>query len=154
LNWRALLIISLAFLILLIPLYVYSTYPEVGSEEESLIESFVIPQLPFKPPRFLVGSIIHGSKKESFMIRPIIEQQDNRLLLVLSNETKCPLLFAGAYVDVSSGEVVLRPQIVSLATSKASAMRVVVLETPRGPLSVVLEVHVDGKRYAIAPRGR
>jgi len=154
LNWRGALTVGLTLLIFLIPLYVYLTYPDVGLAEESLLEGFVTPQLPFKPPRFLVGSIIHGSKREVFLVRPTIERQDGRMLLVLSNKVKCPLLFADAYVDAASGEVAFQQQAASLTVGKASAIRVAVFETPRGVFSVVLEVHVNGRRYVIAPRGR
>lgn len=146
-------IVIVLLLALSVPLYVYVTYPEVCSEEESLLEGSVVGPLPFKPPKFLVGSVVYGSVREVLSIkRPMIERLDAHLLLKLDETRKCPLLLAPAYSEVSTQELLSREHVTNLIVQGAQTVKVAFFRTQRGVFSIVLEVTVDNKHYVIAPR--
>lgn len=151
---KSLLIITvILLLVLLIPLYVYITYPEVCLEEESLLEGSVVNVVPFKPPKFLVGSLIYGSMREVLSLKkPIIEHSGTCLILKLDEARKCPLLLASTYSELSTQEPLSREQVANLIVQGAQTIKVAFFRTQRGTFSIVLEVNVDSKHYVIAPR--
>lgn len=151
---KSLLIIAVVLLFaLLIPLYVYTTYPEVYSEEESFLEGNVAKVVPFKPPKFLVGSLIYGSMREVFSLRkPIIEHYDSHLILKLDEARKYPLLLASTYSETSTRELLSREQVVDLMAQGAQMIKVAVFRTQRGTFSIVLEVTINDKHYVIVPK--
>lgn len=147
-----LIIIVVLLLAFLTPLYVYITYPEVCLEEESLLEGSVVNAVPFKPPKFLVGSMIYGSVREVLSLRkPIIERSDTHLTLKFNESKKCSLLLAPAYTEVLSQELLSREQMVNIIAQGVQAVKVAFFRTQKGVFSIVLEVVVDGKHYVIAP---
>lgn len=138
---------------LLIPLYVYITYPEVYSEEESFLEGSVAKVVPFKPPKFLVGSLIYGSMREVLSLRkPVIERYDSHLILKLDETKKYPLLLASAYSEVSTRELLPREQVIDLIAQGTQTIKVAFFRTQRGTFSIVLEVTVNDKHYVIVPK--
>lgn len=140
-------------LALLTPLYVYVTYPEVCSEEESLLEGRFVNAVPFKPPKFLIGSIIYGSMREVLSLRkPTIERSDIYPILKLDEARKYPLLLASTYSEMSTQELLSREQVAELIAQGAQTVKVALFRTPRGIFLVVLEVAIDGKYYLIPAR--
>lgn len=140
-------------LTLLIPLYVYATYPDVYLEEESLLESNAMNVTPFRPPKFLVGSLIYGSTRELLSLRkPVIERYDTCLFLKLDGVRKSPLLLAPTYNEMSTKESLSGERMADLIAQGVQTIKVAFFRTQRGIFLVVLEVTADGKHYIIAPR--
>lgn len=147
------IIAAALILALLIPLYVYVTYPEVRSEEELLLEDDIAKVIPFKPPKFLVGSVIYGSQREVLVLdlkELIIERSDRHLTLKLDESRKCPLLLAPSYSEVLTREMLSRDQMINLIAKGAQMIKIALFKTQRGLFSIVLEVVVDSKHYVIA----
>lgn len=153
-KFKFLLIITgIILLVLSIPFYVYITYPEVNMEEESLLEGDVVKVVPFKPPKFLVGSIIYGSTREVLNLRkPVIERFDDFLALKLDEARKYPLLLAPTYSEVLTQELLSGKQMADLIVQGSQTIKVASFKTQRGTFLVVLEVVADNKHYIIVPK--
>ncbi|MEM4576033.1 MAG: hypothetical protein QW701_01075 [Candidatus Nezhaarchaeales archaeon] len=146
---------SVVLLIVLVPLYVYLTYPNVQDEEEALLEGSVTPVASFRPPKFLIGSIVYGSAREVIDIHePTIERFNNHLVVKFNEVKKCFLLLAPAYREAVSGKVMSGSQVAGLIVQEGSIVKIAVFKTSRGLFSVVLEVQVGSERYVIASKGR
>jgi len=153
LKLRSLMIIIVIILALSIPLYVYVSYPDVYLEEESLLENSAMNIAPFRPPKFLVGSLIYGSTREIYSLRkPMIERYDTRLIFKLDEAGKCPLLLAPTYSEMLTQESLSRERIADLIVQGAQTIKLAFFKTQRGIFAVVLEVTIDGRHYVIAPR--
>lgn len=150
------LIVSfVVLLIALVPLYVYLTYPNVQAEEESILEVSVTMVTSFRPPKFLIGSIVYGSTREVINIHgPKIERFNNYLAVKFNEVKKCPILLAPTYREVISGKVMSGGQVVELIAQEDSMVKIAIFKTSRGLISVVIEVQVGDERYVIAPKGR
>ncbi|MCC6042912.1 MAG: hypothetical protein LM598_04720 [Candidatus Verstraetearchaeota archaeon] len=152
----ALILIAVALIIVAVPLYVYSSYPYSSSEEEAILEENVIEPMPFRPPRFLVGSVIYGSTREVVSIRgPMVEHYDDHLLIKFGGNKRGLLLLAPSYVETSTNKVVSGEHLAELISRGGDlTVKVVAFTTRRGSYAIVVEVVKGGERYIMAPQRR
>jgi len=150
------ILIVMALIIAIAPLYVYISYPNASIEEEAVLEENVIGSMPFRPPRFLIGSVIYSSTRELVRIqRPIVEPYDGCTLIKLDGNRRGLLLLAPSYVEVSTNVEVSGKYLVKLMSQgEELTVRVVAFTTKRGSYAIVLEVVRGSERYVIATQRR
>ena len=152
----ALISIAVILIIAVAPLYVYISYPNASSEEEVVLEENVIEPMPFRPPRFLIGSVVYSSTREVVSIqRPIIKHHNGRMLIKFDDDKRGLLLLASSYVEASTNKEVPGKYLAKLMSQGGDlTVKVVVFATKRDSYAVVLEVVRGGERYVIAPQRR
>jgi len=152
----ALILIVVALMIVAVPLYVYSSYPHSSSEEEAILEENVIEPMPFRPPRFLVGSVIYGSTREVVSIqRPMVEHYDDHLFIKFSGNRRGLLLLAPFYLETSTNKVVSGEHLAELISRGGDlTVKVVAFTSKRGSYAIVVEVVKGGEQYVMASQRR
>jgi len=152
----ALISIAVALIIVIAPLYVYVSYPNSSLEEEVILEERVVEPMPFRPPKFLVGSVIYGSMREVASIkRPVIEHYDDHLLIKLDGNRKGLLLLAPLYVEASTNKAVSSEYLAKLISQGGDmTIKVIAFTTKRGSYAIVVEAVKGDERYVMAPQRR
>jgi len=150
------ILIVMTLIIAVAPLYVYISYPNASTEEEAVLEENVIESMPFRPPRFLIGSLVYSLTREVVSIqRPIVEPHDGRTLIKLDGNRRGLLLLAPSYVEVSTNVEVSGEYLVKLMSQgEELTIKVATFTTRRGSYAIVLEVVRGGERYVIATQRR
>jgi hypothetical protein len=152
----ALILIAVALIIAVAPLYVYTSYPNFSSEEEAILEENVVEPMPFRPPKFLIGSVIYGSTREVVSIqRPMVEHYDDHLLIKLDGNKRGLLLLAPSYVEASTNKAVSGKHLAELVSQGGDlTIKVIAFTTKRSSYAIVVEVVRDGEQYVMAPQRR
>jgi len=150
------ILIVMILIITVAPLYVYISYPNTSLEEEAVLEENVIEPVPFRPPRFLIGSVVYSSSREVMNIqRPAVEFYDSRMLIKFDGNKRGLLLLAPSYAEVSTNKEVSGEFLAKLISQGGNlTVKVVAIATKRGSYAIVLEVLRGGERYVIAPQRR
>lgn len=142
------LLFGVIALLLVVPAYIYLTYPNADEGDEAL--ETMLPDVPIKPPPFLKGFMRYGLSKGKSIVSEFSIKAINYEVYVhrLDTNERILLLLTPHYLERSTSKVLSRDELRTLIMEKSPNLMVLELfDTHRGKVGVVLMVKLNSEEY-------
>lgn len=147
------LLATISVLITIIfPFTIYYTYPNTKESEYGLER--VLPDMPVKPPPYLIGSMGHTLHEGRDSIKEYKVNEINYVINAYRSDKKeeVILVLLPYYLEKSSNNVVPGEELKQLIMQGNATLTVEIFNTHRGKVGVILEARVGGEEYTALRR--